>query len=99
MNGFFFRLASVQEQRLPCSNAPDGRLSPSTETPPVTPSSTHSKVTYPLKSSDIRSHAFVLNIYENANKYAFTKISYLEYTLNCDPYTFRFILICTRPLQ
>ncbi|XP_018575169.1 coiled-coil domain-containing protein AGAP005037 isoform X2 [Anoplophora glabripennis] len=38
------RLASVQEQRLPCSNSNDGRLSPtSTETPPVTPSSTHSK--------------------------------------------------------
>ncbi|KAJ8917464.1 hypothetical protein NQ315_005511 [Exocentrus adspersus] len=38
------RLASVQEQRLPCSNSNDGRLSPtSTDTPPVTPSSTHSK--------------------------------------------------------
>nr|CAH7761763.1 unnamed protein product [Callosobruchus chinensis] len=37
------RLASVQEQRLPCSNSVDGRLSPSTETPPITPSSTHSK--------------------------------------------------------
>ncbi|KAL1514168.1 hypothetical protein ABEB36_003472 [Hypothenemus hampei] len=39
------RLASVQEQRLPCSNSTgDGRLSPiSTETPPITPSSTHSK--------------------------------------------------------
>ncbi|KAG5899337.1 hypothetical protein JTB14_029286 [Gonioctena quinquepunctata] len=38
------RLASVQEQRLPCSNPSDGRLSPtSTETPPATPSSAHSK--------------------------------------------------------
>ncbi|XP_076269857.1 coiled-coil domain-containing protein CG32809 isoform X14 [Rhynchophorus ferrugineus] len=39
------RLASVQEQRLPCSNSNnDGRLSPNpVETPPVTPSSTHSK--------------------------------------------------------
>ncbi|ENN79967.1 hypothetical protein YQE_03613, partial [Dendroctonus ponderosae] len=39
------RLASVQEQRLPCSNSnSDGRLSPiATDTPPVTPSSTHSK--------------------------------------------------------
>ncbi|XP_050302827.1 coiled-coil domain-containing protein AGAP005037 isoform X13 [Anthonomus grandis grandis] len=39
------RLASVQEQRLPCANsANDGRLSPTaTETPPVTPFSTHSK--------------------------------------------------------
>ncbi|KAK9729039.1 Actin interacting protein 3 [Popillia japonica] len=42
------RLASVQEQRLPCSTTPnDGRLSPSiTETPPVTPTSAqHSKPT------------------------------------------------------
>jgi hypothetical protein len=41
------RLASVQEQRLPCSNSStDGRLSPTvTETPPITPtSSQHSKV-------------------------------------------------------
>ncbi|XP_056648029.1 coiled-coil domain-containing protein CG32809 isoform X11 [Diorhabda sublineata] len=38
------RLASVQEQRLPASNSNDGRLSPTpTETPPITPSSTHSK--------------------------------------------------------
>ncbi|XP_050510010.1 coiled-coil domain-containing protein AGAP005037-like isoform X5 [Diabrotica virgifera virgifera] len=38
------RLASVQEQRLPNSNSGDGHLSPTTtETPPVTPSSTHSK--------------------------------------------------------
>ncbi|XP_031342577.1 coiled-coil domain-containing protein CG32809-like isoform X13 [Photinus pyralis] len=40
------RLASVQEQRLPCStSAPDGRISPSiTETPPTTPNSAqHSK--------------------------------------------------------
>ncbi|KAF5298311.1 hypothetical protein FQA39_LY11795 [Lamprigera yunnana] len=40
------RLASVQEQRLPCStNANDGRISPSTtETPPITPTSAqHSK--------------------------------------------------------
>ncbi|XP_048518708.1 coiled-coil domain-containing protein AGAP005037 isoform X3 [Dendroctonus ponderosae] len=39
------RLASVQEQRLPCSNSnSDGRLSPiATDTPPVTSSSTHSK--------------------------------------------------------
>ncbi|KAF2905879.1 hypothetical protein ILUMI_00291 [Ignelater luminosus] len=40
------RLASVQEQRLPCStSATDGRISPSiTETPPVTPTSAqHSK--------------------------------------------------------
>ncbi|CAH1368289.1 unnamed protein product [Tenebrio molitor] len=40
------RLASVQEQRLPCSNSStDGRLSPTvTETPPITPtSSQHSK--------------------------------------------------------
>ncbi|CAG9837791.1 unnamed protein product [Diabrotica balteata] len=38
------RLASVQEQRLPTSNSGDGNLSPTTtETPPVTPSSTHSK--------------------------------------------------------
>ncbi|CAG9859032.1 unnamed protein product [Phyllotreta striolata] len=40
------RLASVQEQRLPSSNSNDGRLSPTTtETPPITPSSTHSKPT------------------------------------------------------
>lgn len=42
-----FRLASVQEQRLPCSNSSsDGRLSPTvTETPPITPTSAqHSKV-------------------------------------------------------
>ncbi|XP_030745048.1 coiled-coil domain-containing protein AGAP005037 isoform X8 [Sitophilus oryzae] len=39
------RLASVQEQRLPCSNSnSDSRLSPGAgDTPPVTPSSTHSK--------------------------------------------------------
>ncbi|XP_018330762.1 coiled-coil domain-containing protein AGAP005037 isoform X9 [Agrilus planipennis] len=41
------RLASVQEQRLPCSTPPassDGRVSPtSSETPPVTPSGQHSK--------------------------------------------------------
>ncbi|XP_063932094.1 uncharacterized protein LOC135144066 isoform X5 [Zophobas morio] len=41
------RLASVQEQRLPCSNSStDGRLSPTvTETPPITPTSAsqHSK--------------------------------------------------------
>ncbi|XP_066260130.1 coiled-coil domain-containing protein CG32809 isoform X12 [Euwallacea similis] len=39
------RLASVQEQRLPCSNSNnDGPLSPiAVETPPITPSSTHSK--------------------------------------------------------
>ncbi|XP_060518675.1 coiled-coil domain-containing protein CG32809 isoform X10 [Cylas formicarius] len=39
------RLASVQEQRLPCSNSNnDGRLSPTAiETPPITPSSQHSK--------------------------------------------------------
>lgn len=44
----FCRLASVQEQRLPCSNSStDGRLSPTvSETPPITPtSSQHSKVT------------------------------------------------------
>ncbi|KRT83575.1 hypothetical protein AMK59_3174, partial [Oryctes borbonicus] len=42
------RLASVQEQRLPCSTAAgDGRLSPGiTETPPITPTSAqHSKPT------------------------------------------------------
>nr|XP_022918815.1 uncharacterized protein LOC111427760 isoform X5 [Onthophagus taurus] len=43
------RLASVQEQRLPCSTAPagDGRLSPTiSETPPITPTSAqHSKPT------------------------------------------------------
>ncbi|KAJ8935983.1 hypothetical protein NQ318_000853 [Aromia moschata] len=41
------RLASVQEQRLPCSNSSDGRLSPgSTETPPVTPSLDAQQVTF-----------------------------------------------------
>lgn len=47
---FAYRLASVQEQRLPCaSGAPDGQLSPSAdETPPVTPTSggQHGKVSH-----------------------------------------------------
>lgn len=45
----FSRLASVQEQRLPCAaTANDGRLSPSSsETPPVTPTSAqHGKVCF-----------------------------------------------------
>lgn len=47
LHDFSSSLASVQEQRLPCSTAQtDGRLSPTlTETPPVTPTSAqHSKV-------------------------------------------------------
>lgn len=49
---FVRSLASVQEQRLPCTNnTNDGRLSPSiSETPPITPpsASQHSKVAFHL---------------------------------------------------